>query len=170
MGLESVLSTDFAKAFLLAVFISLLTWFYFLRKKKISIRKNIMKAFVIWTISISISVTFIFAVVPSFCYLLCGHWETTTWVVLVDYQSRFFTFIGSMFLLIVAIEMPLIHKLEKKNSLFIISIGTIFLFLGFTLLPFGKTFLFAAFTVIVWTIGEILIFPFIVKETIKFKK
>lgn len=63
--------------------------------------------------------------------------------------------------MIVLIEMPLIHKLERLNLLKIISIGALLLFGGFTLLPLGQSYGFVAFTVFVWTSGEILVFPLI---------
>jgi len=104
MGLNSVFSTDFAWAFTIAVILSLFPWFYFIRKKKISIGKNTMIAFIIWTVSVSVCVTVIFAVIPTFCYLLCGNFTNTPWAILSDYQPRFFAFIGSMFILVIAIN------------------------------------------------------------------
>jgi MFS family permease len=61
--------------------------------------------------------------------------------------------------LIVAFEMPVIHRLEKINPIRIMAPGSLLIFAGFALLPFGNTFSYAAFTVIVWTIGEMLVFP-----------
>ena len=61
--------------------------------------------------------------------------------------------------LIVLFEMPVIHKLEKSEHLRIIAIGSLFLSTGFALLPLGATFRFAVLTVIIWTIGEIMVFP-----------
>jgi predicted MFS family arabinose efflux permease len=64
-------------------------------------------------------------------------------------------------ILVVLFEMPLIHQIEKSNHLKIIAIGSLFLGVGFALLPFGSGFIYGAFTVIIWTIGEILVFPLI---------
>lgn len=64
-------------------------------------------------------------------------------------------------IMIIAIEMPLVYKLEKANQLVVISIGSLLLVSGFAILPLGNTYLFAIFTVIVWTLGEILVFPMI---------
>ena len=64
--------------------------------------------------------------------------------------------------IIVLFEMPIIHRLERKNHLKIISIGSLLLSIGFVLLPLGNSFIFAAFTVVIWTIGEILLFPLII--------
>jgi MFS family permease len=61
--------------------------------------------------------------------------------------------------LIVLFEMPVIHKLEKSEHLRIIAIGSLLLSAGFALLPLGATFRFAVLTVIIWTIGEIMVFP-----------
>jgi len=64
-------------------------------------------------------------------------------------------------ILIVLIEMPLVHKLENKNPLRMMSIGSLLLMAGFSLLPFGRAYLFVAFTVIIWTFGEMLVFPLV---------
>jgi len=84
MSLESVLTTDFAKAFILALVISFILTCYVIRKKKIKWKNNLMDGFVAWTITTSICITIIFAVVPAFFYLLCGNWVNTPWAVLVD--------------------------------------------------------------------------------------
>jgi predicted MFS family arabinose efflux permease len=62
-------------------------------------------------------------------------------------------------ILIVIIEMVLLHALRKKNEMKIIALGACFIGTGFALLPLGRGFLFAAFTVAVWTMGEILTMP-----------
>jgi MFS family permease len=62
-------------------------------------------------------------------------------------------------LLIVLVEMPLIHRIEKKNPMGIISLGAFLLFFGFTITPLFASYLFIAFTVIIWTTGEMLVFP-----------
>ncbi len=62
-------------------------------------------------------------------------------------------------IMIVIIEMVLLHALRKRNEMKIIALGACFLGTGFALLPLGRGFLFAAFTVAVWTMGEILTMP-----------
>jgi predicted MFS family arabinose efflux permease len=62
-------------------------------------------------------------------------------------------------LMIVTIEMVLLHRLRKKSPMAVISAGACLLGMGFALLPLGRTALFAAFTVAVWTMGEILTMP-----------
>ena len=62
-------------------------------------------------------------------------------------------------LMIVIIEMVLLHALRKRNEMKIIALGACFIGAGFALLPLGRGFLFAAFTVGVWTMGEILTMP-----------
>jgi len=62
-------------------------------------------------------------------------------------------------ILIVLIEIPLIHRLEKKNKFPIMALGAILLCFGFGILPFGSTYGFVAFSLIFWTLGEIIIFP-----------
>ena len=59
----------------------------------------------------------------------------------------------------VLIEMPLIFRLEKQNPVKIISWGAIFFLSGFFILPLGNSFLFALFTVFIFTWGEMLVFP-----------
>lgn len=63
-------------------------------------------------------------------------------------------------LMIAFIEMPLIHSLEKYNVIKIMGLGGFLLLFGFSLLPLGGTFLFAAASVMVWSTGEMLVFPF----------
>lgn len=60
---------------------------------------------------------------------------------------------------VVLLEMPLIHRLEKGNTVKPMIIGTFLLFAGFCLLPWGNGFGFALFAVLIWTFGEILVFP-----------
>ena len=62
-------------------------------------------------------------------------------------------------LFIVFVEMPLIHRIEDFQPMRVVAIGALFLFGGFAILPLGESMLFAAFSVIIWTIGEMLVFP-----------
>ncbi|MCX6566667.1 MAG: MFS transporter [Candidatus Aminicenantes bacterium] len=62
--------------------------------------------------------------------------------------------------LIVLIEMVLIHALRNRSEVKIVALGGALIAIGFALLPFGRGFGYAAFTVIVWTMGEILSMPF----------
>jgi len=61
--------------------------------------------------------------------------------------------------MIVFLEMPLIHKVERWNPLPVIAVGSLFNMLGFAILPLHNSFLYIAFTVIIFTIGEMLVFP-----------
>ncbi len=61
--------------------------------------------------------------------------------------------------LIVAVEMALIHALRRRSPIKIVSLGACFIALGFAILPLGRSFGFAALTVVVWTMGEILTMP-----------
>jgi len=63
-------------------------------------------------------------------------------------------------LMVALIEMPLIHNLEKYNSIKVMGFGGFLLLFGFGLLPAGDTFLFAVVTVVIWSTGEMLVFPF----------
>jgi MFS family permease len=62
--------------------------------------------------------------------------------------------------MIVLIEMVLIHALRKRSEVKIAALGGALIGIGFALLPFGHGFGYAAFTVAVWTMGEILTMPF----------
>lgn len=62
-------------------------------------------------------------------------------------------------LLIVAFEMVLIHTVQELDPLRVMALGTLLVGGGFALLPFGSSFAFAASTVAVWTVGEMLTFP-----------
>ena len=65
--------------------------------------------------------------------------------------------------LIVLLEMVLIHRLQRKDPLRLAAVGSFLLCLGFGLLPFGVAggFAYVAFTVVVWTMGEMVTIPVI---------
>jgi len=62
--------------------------------------------------------------------------------------------------LIVTFEMILIKLLEHRRPELIQGFGLFLMCAGFGLLPFGRGFAFAVFTVMVWTVGEMLSLPF----------
>jgi predicted MFS family arabinose efflux permease len=62
-------------------------------------------------------------------------------------------------LLIVGVEMVLMHGLRRALPARVVSVGVLLLGLGFALMPFGRGVPYAAFTVMVWTMGEILTVP-----------
>ena len=61
--------------------------------------------------------------------------------------------------MIVLIEMPLVYRLEKRNAVKIMQVGSVFFLSGFVMLPLGSTFFYAAGTVFFFTWGEMLVFP-----------
>jgi len=71
--------------------------------------------------------------------------------------------IGGLFavntVLIVSVEMVLMHALRRTPPARVVSLGTLLLGLGFALMPFGRGVPYAALTVTVWTMGEILTVP-----------
>ncbi len=71
--------------------------------------------------------------------------------------------IGTLFgvntLGVVAFEMVLIQMLERKKLVRLIAWGSLFMCVGFGLLPFGAGYWFAMATVAVWTLGEMLAMP-----------
>lgn len=62
-------------------------------------------------------------------------------------------------ILIVTVEMLLMEKLKGKPLIKITATGALLIGLGFGMMPLGRGFLFAAFTVVVWTMGEMLALP-----------
>ncbi|MBI9071244.1 MAG: MFS transporter [Melioribacteraceae bacterium] len=69
--------------------------------------------------------------------------------------------LGLNAIFLVIVEMPLIHKLENFNTLKVIAIGSLFMFGGYALTSLNTSYIYLAFTVIVWTIGEMLVFPLV---------
>ncbi len=61
--------------------------------------------------------------------------------------------------IIVAFEMILVHRVGAMDPVRLVGIGGFFFGIGLALLPFGTSLLFVAFTVVVWTFGEMLSFP-----------
>jgi predicted MFS family arabinose efflux permease len=66
--------------------------------------------------------------------------------------------------LIVIFEMVLLHGLKKAAPLKVIAIGTLLTGVGFALTPLGRGFFWAALTVAVWTMGEMLSLPLLTTE------
>jgi predicted MFS family arabinose efflux permease len=62
-------------------------------------------------------------------------------------------------ILIVAFEMPLHHRLSSVAPPPLVALGGLALGAGYALMPWGRSFPYAALTVAVWTIGEILTLP-----------
>lgn len=69
-------------------------------------------------------------------------------------------------ILIVLLQLPLLHILRNMEQLWIALVGAIFLALGFFILPFGKGTLFAFISCIIWTLGEMLLYPILFTVTI----
>ena len=74
-------------------------------------------------------------------------------------ENRIGLLIAVNTILIVVLEMLLMDALKKKSLTKIIALGSFLLCFGFALMPLGRGFLYAAFTVVVWTFGEMLALP-----------
>ena len=61
--------------------------------------------------------------------------------------------------IIVLFEMPLIHKVEQYREMRVIAVGSMLLCLGIGMIILYNTYLYAAITVVILTIGEMLSFP-----------
>jgi predicted MFS family arabinose efflux permease len=61
--------------------------------------------------------------------------------------------------MIVLFEMQLIHRIGGKEPLSMISLGVLLMAAGFAILPLARNYAFVAATTILWTVGEMLIFP-----------
>ncbi len=64
-------------------------------------------------------------------------------------------------LMIVTFEMALTHHLGAKRPLRVVSVGLVFLACGLGMLPWGQGFLYAIASAVLWTVGEMLIAPFL---------
>jgi predicted MFS family arabinose efflux permease len=73
--------------------------------------------------------------------------------------------IGQLFavntVIIVFLEMILMERIRRRSLPRMISVSFILLGAGFGLMPLGRSFLYAAFTVVVWTFGEMLSIPLV---------
>lgn len=58
-------------------------------------------------------------------------------------------------------EMVIVKTIERRDRLRVAAVGSVLICLGFGLLPLGTTWLFAAFTSLVWTAGEMITMPMI---------
>jgi predicted MFS family arabinose efflux permease len=61
--------------------------------------------------------------------------------------------------LIVAFEMALIHWADRRPPLPLIGLGSFLTCAGLALMPFGRSIGFVLFTILVWTVGEMLALP-----------
>lgn len=67
--------------------------------------------------------------------------------------------LGLNALIVVAFEMLILHRVERLAPLAVIGPGAFLVCLGFALLPLGRGAFFAAATILVWTVGEMLALP-----------
>jgi MFS family permease len=74
-------------------------------------------------------------------------------------ENRIGLLIAINTIIIALVEMLLMDALKEKKLAKVIAMGTLLFGTGFALMPLGRGFIFAAFTVVVWTMGEILSMP-----------
>jgi len=63
--------------------------------------------------------------------------------------------------IVVLFEMVLVHWAERRSRVPLIALGCFLICAGFGLMPFGTSIAFAALTVVVWSVGEMLSLPLI---------
>jgi MFS family permease len=61
--------------------------------------------------------------------------------------------------IIVGFEMVLLRSIEHLDHLRVVGLGCFLVCAGFGLMPFGRGVAYAAFTIVVWTLGEMLTLP-----------
>lgn len=109
--------------------------------------------------AVYLSVLFLFFIIGMIFFQLFNVWPLH----LKKHYGFFESHIGPLLaingLLIVLMEMPLVHRLERAQPMQIIAVGALLICIGFGILPFGHSYLWTAFTVVIWTIGEMLCFP-----------
>lgn len=95
--------------------------------------------------------------------LIFFQFENTYLVYLKEFYGLIELRIGFLYafntVLIIVFEMVLIHRVERYPKLRVIGLGFLLICLGFGLVPFGTTFAFAAFAMVIVTIGEMLAIP-----------
>jgi MFS family permease len=64
-------------------------------------------------------------------------------------------------LIIILFEMVLVHSLARRDPIKVSGAGALLFCVGLGLLPFGRGFAWVIFTVAIWTLGEMLIFPIV---------
>ncbi len=64
-------------------------------------------------------------------------------------------------LIIILFEMVLVHSLARRDPLKVAAAGAVLFCGGLALLPFGRGFGYLACTVVIWTLGEMLVFPLV---------
>jgi MFS family permease len=75
-------------------------------------------------------------------------------------ENRIGLLLGLNAFLIVLLEMFLVRILEHRNHLRIFGMGCLLTGIGLGLLPLGSTLPFALLTILFWTFGEMVAFPF----------
>jgi predicted MFS family arabinose efflux permease len=74
-------------------------------------------------------------------------------------ENRIGMMIAINTVIIVIFEMLLMDALRNQSLKRVIGLGAMLLGVGFALMPLGRGFLFGAFTVVIWTVGEMLALP-----------
>jgi MFS family permease len=67
--------------------------------------------------------------------------------------------LGLNAVLVTIFEMPLVHRYENSNLVRVMAAGAVFFVGGFVLLPVDPALWFVVLTVVIWSIGEMLVFP-----------
>jgi predicted MFS family arabinose efflux permease len=115
--------------------------------------KNHLPAIFIMVFGIGLIFTQLFSTFPLYMHSAYGFTE-----------NRIGQLLAINTVLIVLFEMVLLHGLKNAAPMKVIAVGTLLTGCGFALTPLGRGFPYAAATVAVWTMGEMLSLPLLTSE------
>jgi len=116
-------------------------------------RQRFLRMIFLLTFGIGLIFSQLFSTFPLYMHLAFGFAE-----------NRIGQLLAINTVMIILFEMVLLHGLKDIRPLKVIGAGALLTGLGFALTPLGRGFLYAALTVAVWTMGEMLSMPLLTSE------